>query len=188
MTVVRVELSPRRWVTAQLRPEEFGPVLTRLAQRDADRLRRDTAFLAKAPGLVRRLQFRPETTETWESPETTLTAGFGDCDNIGRALAALGAAKGYPSSVWVGYPEGRSTGPRHAIGVVGGKRGDLSGWSELYQAAKRGVRRVVPRLKEVSAELVDATEHPFWHWALAAAPMAVGAPPLPYPALLRILT
>lgn len=188
MTRVALELSPGVWRHASLTPDEFGPVLSRLAARDASRLATNTALMARAPALVRRLQFRPEVIERWESPETTLVQGWGDCDNIGRTLAALGGAKGYPSSVWVGYPNGRSAGSRHAIGVVAGLRGDLSGWSELWQAARRGVSKAVPRLREVTDEINKASSHPFWKWVLTAAPVAVGAPPLPYGDMLKVLT
>lgn len=180
MTRVAVELSPGRWVQASLRPEEYGAVLTRLAQADGARLRTQPTLMERAPELLKRLKFRREIGERWESPETTLSQGWGDCDNIGRTLAGLGAARGYKASVWVGYPGGRSWGARHAIGVVDGRRGDLSGWSELLQALGRGSRAVIPKLREVSKELSESLESPYWRWALNVAPLAIGAPPAPY--------
>jgi hypothetical protein len=180
VTRVAVELRPGQWVQAELRPDEYGTVLTRLAKADGERLRRDPALLRNAPELLRRVHYRRELGERWESPETTLRQGWGDCDNIGRTLAALGAARGYPSSVWVGYPSGRSVGARHAIGVVDGRRGDLSGWSELWQAVKRGSQSALPKLREVSRELSESLESPYWRWALTAAPVALGLPPAPY--------
>lgn len=155
-------------------------MLTRLAQADGERLRRDPALMESAPELLRRLRYRREIGERWESPETTLRQGWGDCDNIGRTVAALGAAQGYPAHVWVGFPGGRSVGARHAIGVVDGRRGDLSGWSELWQAVRRGSARALPKLREVSRELSESLESPYWRWALSAAPVILGAPPAPY--------
>lgn len=177
MTAVLVEIAPGQWARTDVAPADFGRVLTALAKADAKRIRAKPQLLREAPQAVQRLTFKRELAERWESPETTMAQGYGDCDNIGRLMSALGEALGYSSEVWVGYPEGRTSGARHAIGVVGGYRGDLSGLSELWQAAKRGVSSAVPKLQEVSREVQSATAHPFWKWVLAGgASMATGVP------------
>lgn len=185
MSRIQVEMTPGQWRLAELVPAEYGPVLSRLAQADGKRLRGEPQLLARAPELLRRLKYRRELAERWEAPETTLKNGWGDCDNIARTVAALGAARGYPAHVWVGYPNGRSVGSRHAVGVVDGMRGDLSGWSELWQAVRRGASSAAPKLAEVTQELREALESPYWRWALTSAPIALGAPPLPYGEMAR---
>ena len=41
-----------------------------------------------------RVEFRPEETETFQSPGATLALGYGDCDDSARALVALARAAG----------------------------------------------------------------------------------------------
>lgn len=80
-----------------------------------------------------RVEFRPEETETFQSPGATLALGYGDCDDSARALVALARAAGIPARMVYFLQDGQ---PAHVTAQVfdaGAWR-----WAEATVAARYG--------------------------------------------------